>query len=530
MTYTLTDDSENKVNQITYSTQEGAKKTFSTTLKATLENSASAKISGTYSDILRFTMKCQECYPEGKAGLSFEASGGTVTTDRKVLDIGTVYGKLPEATRTGYTFTGWYTETNAGQQVNENTILTQNTTVYAHWTANTYSVIYNNNVTEHTQASGSMAASKMTYDSKQSLEKSKFENSDAGSHFVGWNTRPDGTGTAYTDGQEVLNLTSDANSSVTLYAQWEYENIVKVQFEDVKGNYSDEDTENVIEKILPAGNEISWSVKDLEAYKNNQQQWEKKWKIPENDGSVNYTTSNASRTTTVQIERQLYYLDLNSQWYSSDGTGQSGGGNLIWDGDVTAKVAVEINGVVQPEYTNATDYFVKQRYGSTFKFTITMQAGYQFNGVSERKDQPLSSLQVTGNVVTGIVTGERHVQNVSGNEYDATTVALNIQKLSSESTTNYSEKQGLDGSMEDSDSTITDQNIMQKEESKIETEPITEIEETLGVGTVSEKMVASENEETPSVETDSLKMDFPESTEANQSITEAETQETTASN
>ena len=40
--------------------------------------------------------------------------------------------------------------------------------------------------------------------------------------FTGWNTRPDGSGTAYYDGQEVLNLGSLDGEEVVLYAQWEY--------------------------------------------------------------------------------------------------------------------------------------------------------------------------------------------------------------------------------------------------------------------------------------------------------------------
>lgn len=48
----------------------------------------------------------------------------------------------------------------------------------------------------------------------------------AGYVFTGWNTKPDGTGTDYMDGEEVLNLTdqdyyTDAKAgTVTLYAQW----------------------------------------------------------------------------------------------------------------------------------------------------------------------------------------------------------------------------------------------------------------------------------------------------------------------
>lgn len=39
-------------------------------------------------------------------------------------------------------------------------------------------------------------------------------------NFLGWNTMPDGSGASYDDGQEVINLPTDSNNTITLYAQW----------------------------------------------------------------------------------------------------------------------------------------------------------------------------------------------------------------------------------------------------------------------------------------------------------------------
>lgn len=39
--------------------------------------------------------------------------------------------------------------------------------------------------------------------------------------FAGWNTAADGSGTAYTDGQMVENLTTESGTTIILYAQWE---------------------------------------------------------------------------------------------------------------------------------------------------------------------------------------------------------------------------------------------------------------------------------------------------------------------
>ena len=80
------------------------------------------------------------------------------------------------------------------------------------WTANTYTIEFNAN-----GGSGSMLAQSFTYDTPQNLRSNTFTKS--GSQFIGWNTRPNGSGTSYADGARVRNLA--ANGSVTLYAIWQ---------------------------------------------------------------------------------------------------------------------------------------------------------------------------------------------------------------------------------------------------------------------------------------------------------------------
>ena len=45
---------------------------------------------------------------------------------------------------------------------------------------------------------------------------SLFSRTKDGYHFVGWNTKPDGTGTSFMNQQKVLNLTSTKNETITL--------------------------------------------------------------------------------------------------------------------------------------------------------------------------------------------------------------------------------------------------------------------------------------------------------------------------
>ena len=55
-----------------------------------------------------------------------------------------------------------------------------------------------------------------TYDQAQKLDANTFTKD--GYTFSGWNTSANGTGTTYTNEQEVVNLAT--SGTVTLYAQW----------------------------------------------------------------------------------------------------------------------------------------------------------------------------------------------------------------------------------------------------------------------------------------------------------------------
>ena len=58
----------------------------------------------------------------------------------------------------------------------------------------------------------------MTYDTAVKLTGNAFKRT--GYQFNGWNTKADGTGTSYTNKEEVKNLAAKEGKTVTLYAQW----------------------------------------------------------------------------------------------------------------------------------------------------------------------------------------------------------------------------------------------------------------------------------------------------------------------
>lgn len=65
--------------------------------------------------------------------LTFDANGGKVSETDRTMAGNQKIGKLPEPTRDYYQFVGWYTEAEGGEQVTEDTVITDNTTIYAHW-------------------------------------------------------------------------------------------------------------------------------------------------------------------------------------------------------------------------------------------------------------------------------------------------------------------------------------------------------------------------------------------------------------
>ncbi len=132
------------------------------------------------------------------------------------------------ATRDGYTFGGWYTDEALTEPI---TAIaggsTGAVTLYAKWTANTYTVkmhLNNNTADVITQT--------FTYDVRTAL--TKHNATYTGYSFVGWATEANGDA-IYTNGAKLSNLTIEANGTVHLYGIWEpvvytvsYQNLFEV--------------------------------------------------------------------------------------------------------------------------------------------------------------------------------------------------------------------------------------------------------------------------------------------------------------
>lgn len=148
--------------------------------------------------------------------VTFNPNGGTVGTKSKNVTIGSTYGTLPTPTRTGYSFDGWYTKETDGTKVTETTTVGANppTTLYAHWIAKKYLVIFDANGGRINTASGQVKTKTdtVTYGSKYNSLPTPTRT--GGYNFDGW----------YTDQTNGTKVTSATTVTTTkdhiLYAHW----------------------------------------------------------------------------------------------------------------------------------------------------------------------------------------------------------------------------------------------------------------------------------------------------------------------
>jgi uncharacterized repeat protein (TIGR02543 family) len=159
---------------------------------------------------------------EQKREITFDANGGSGGKTYDIIrgqTIGNSASDWPTVTRTGYSFAGWFPNSDGtGTQLAVGARMgNSNTTYYAKWTPITYTVAYNGNGA----TGGSTASSSHTYNVAKNLTSNGFTRT--GHTFAGWATSPSGV-VAYTNGQSVTNLANTQGATVNLYAVWNVNN------------------------------------------------------------------------------------------------------------------------------------------------------------------------------------------------------------------------------------------------------------------------------------------------------------------
>ena len=136
--------------------------------------------------------------------ITFNANSGTVSPTSGTTGEGGKLTSLPAPTRSGYTFNGWYTASTGGTAVTTSTTFSANTTIYAQWTLNTYTITFNAN-------SGTVSPTSGTTGEDKRLASLPTPTR-SGYIFVGWYTAATG-GTAVTESREY-------SANATIYARW----------------------------------------------------------------------------------------------------------------------------------------------------------------------------------------------------------------------------------------------------------------------------------------------------------------------
>ena len=142
--------------------------------------------------------------------ITYNANGGSGAPSTQTGSTNyTISSTVP--IRSGYTFLGWSTSSNATTstyEAGDTVAISANLTLYAVWKANTYTITYNAN-------GGSGAPSSQTKTHGTNLTLSSTKPTRDGYTFLGWSTSSSATSATYQPGSSF-----SLNENATLYAVW----------------------------------------------------------------------------------------------------------------------------------------------------------------------------------------------------------------------------------------------------------------------------------------------------------------------
>ena len=140
-----------------------------------------------------------------KFDLNYEGSTGNPSNIKVTYD--SVYGILPVPTRNGYTFDGWFTEQEGGTQITANDVvkITADQTLFAHWTAIEYNIIYNPGIGTNNPENPPVYTYESAFEFKAPTEPEGYK-------FVGWFNAA--------NNEKISGITEGRTGDLTLIAQY----------------------------------------------------------------------------------------------------------------------------------------------------------------------------------------------------------------------------------------------------------------------------------------------------------------------
>lgn len=252
--------------------------------------------------------------------LTIDPNGGLYngSTDKTVVSDLTIQSdpvEIKTPTRVGYIFQYWEETNSSDGYLSDDGWHsgTKDGYLKAVWEPITYTVHYEPNTPEGLTVSGTQPDQTHTYDVEKALATNAEYNekngySIPGVKFLWWNTKPDGTGTTYTSGQVVKNLTAKQGDVITLYAQWMVTYTIEHYKENLDGSYTLADTDEY--KLIPL---TTWTA-PLHDYPG--------WSQPESKPFTVGTTDTTLKFYYPLIHYKLTYDTQGGEWYEeqSDGT------------------------------------------------------------------------------------------------------------------------------------------------------------------------------------------------------------------
>lgn len=171
---------------------------------------------GTLLENITADMTVYASYIPKTYAVTYEPNEGTMEGDCPTkYTYGTGIHPLPVPVKTGYTFDGWC----ENKDLMTDPVFSLSATdygakkLYAKWQANVYSIRYQKN-----GGTGMMSDQKISCHTSVPLTSVNFRRT--GYTFAGWNTKEDGSGISYQDGQEIENLSLQNGEVIDLYAVW----------------------------------------------------------------------------------------------------------------------------------------------------------------------------------------------------------------------------------------------------------------------------------------------------------------------
>lgn len=129
--------------------------------------------------------------------ITFDSCGGTLISSKTIIltndsftipatnEDGSAYLETPSLDY--YTFVGWFTAKDGGDQISVGSIVSDHTTLYAHWTPNTYQIVYEWTGNVPTEFTNSLPASYTTGDEAITLQRLESVTVGESTYtFVGW--------------------------------------------------------------------------------------------------------------------------------------------------------------------------------------------------------------------------------------------------------------------------------------------------------------------------------------------------------